>query len=147
MKPAKIIVASILILALVLPAAALLVPEEAQAQPAASAWPMFRQNSQHTGRSLYNGPEVPVLKWSYTTGGDVKSSPAIGADGTIYVGSCDDNLHAINADGSLQWSYTTGYYVKSSPAIGADGTIYVGSWDDDLYAINADGSLKWSYDT
>jgi len=77
----------------------------------------------------------------------VFSSPAIGADGTIYVGSKDNNLYAINSDGSLKWSFTTGDMVRSSPTIGADGTIYVGSDDNNLYAINPDGSLKWSFTT
>ena len=32
----------------------------------------------------------PPLKWRYPTGGGVLSSPAIAADGTVYVGSCDN---------------------------------------------------------
>ena len=75
----------------------------------------------------------------------IVSSPAIGADGTIYVGSWDSNLYAINPNGTLKWSYATGYGIDSSPAIGADGTIYVGSVDHNLYAINPNGTLKWSY--
>jgi outer membrane protein assembly factor BamB len=79
----------------------------------------------------------------------VWSSPAIGADGTIYVGSgyMDRKLYAINPDGSQKWSFDTGGSVRSSPAIGADGTIYVGSDDNKLYAINPDGSQKWSFTT
>jgi eukaryotic-like serine/threonine-protein kinase len=65
----------------------------------------------------------------------VESSPAIGADGTVYVGSDDNKLYAINPDGSLKWTYITGDYVRSSPAIGANGTVYVGSYDGKLYAI------------
>jgi len=87
------------------------------------------------------------LKWSYETGFLVSSSPTIGFDGTIYVGSWDDKLYALNPDGTLKWSYITGGYVNSSPAIGLDGTIYVGSNDDKLYALNPDGTLKWSYET
>lgn len=34
------------------------------------------------------------LKWPYQTGGDIGSSPAIGADGTVYEGSYDDSLYA-----------------------------------------------------
>ncbi|MCL0082390.1 PQQ-binding-like beta-propeller repeat protein [Dehalococcoidia bacterium] len=38
------------------------------------------------------------MKWSFWTGGDVDSSPAIAADGTIYVGSGDGKLYAFRED-------------------------------------------------
>ena len=39
-----------------------------------------------------------VLKlWEFKTGGRVLSSPCIGSDGTIYVGSYDGNIYAIGA--------------------------------------------------
>ena len=110
-------------------------------------WPMFRHDPQHTGRSPYSGPEMPNLKWNYTTGGGINSSPAIGSDGTIYVGSTDHNLYAINPDDSLKWSYTMDLIQCSSPAVDSDGTIYVGSFDGKLHAINPDGTEKWSYNT
>ena len=69
----------------------------------------------------------------------VTSSPAIGSDGTIYVGSYDNNLYAINPDGSKKWTFKT-VTVCILPAIGSDGTIYVGSRDDYLYAIKPNGS-------
>jgi len=148
MNTSRFLIALGVILCLVLsPVIGLMPANTVQAQPAASAWPMFGQNPQRTGRSPYSGPEVPKLKWSFTTGSRIYSSPAIGADGTIYVGSIDNNLYAINPDGSQKWSFTTGYCVYSSPAIGADGTIYVGSWDEKFYAINPDGSQKWSFTT
>jgi outer membrane protein assembly factor BamB len=112
-------------------------------------WWMFHHNAFHTGLSPFTAPSVPLQKWSFTTGGDVFSSPAIAADGTIYIGSNDWDLYAINpADGSEKWTFTAGAGIFSSPAIGVDGTIYVGSNDDSLYAINpSDGSEKWSYTT
>ena len=87
------------------------------------------------------------LKWSYTTGGDVTSSPAV-ANGVVYVGSCDDNVYALNAStGAKLWSYTTGGDVYSSPAV-ANGVVYVGSYDDNVYALNAStGAKLWSYAT
>ena len=94
-----------------------------------------------------------TLKWSYLAGDGIHSSPAIGSDGTIYVGSDDYFIYALNPDGTLKWSYETGAEVKSSPAIGSDGTIYVGGDDIDistigyLYAINPDRTLKWMYET
>ena len=69
----------------------------------------------------------------------VTSSPAIGSDGTVYVGSWDNKLYAINGKtGAKLWEFVTGGWVSSSPAIGSDGTVYVGSNDKKLYAIKTD---------
>ncbi|MDB4808091.1 PQQ-binding-like beta-propeller repeat protein [Verrucomicrobia bacterium] len=95
-------------------------------------------------RKVFDGIEK---KWVFETGDNVDSSPAIGSDGTIYVGSEDNNLYAINPDGSKKWNFKTGGGVDSSPTIGSDGTIYVGSEDNNLYAINPDGSKKWAFKT
>ena len=67
------------------------------------------------------------------------SSPAIGSDGTVYVGSMDKKLYAINGKSGVKlWEFETEGYVGSSPAIGSDGTVYVGSNDKKLYAIKTD---------
>ena len=49
-----------------------------------------------------HGETTPgTLKWSYTTGCDIYSSPAIASDGTIYVGSLwDGKLYAIASSSS-----------------------------------------------
>ena len=98
----------------------------------------------------YMGVANPTAHWStpYSTGGTIFSSPAIATDGTIYIGSNDSKLHAINSDGSSKWTFTTGDWVDSTPAIGADGTVYFGSWDNQLYAVNpSNGSKLWDFNT
>jgi outer membrane protein assembly factor BamB len=87
------------------------------------------------------------MKWEFVTGDIVLSSPAIAGDGTIYVGSGDNKLYAINPDGTEKWEFLTGGYIRSSPAIGTDGTIYVGSLDNIFYAINSNGTKKWEFST
>ena len=77
----------------------------------------------------------------------LESAPAIGSDGTIYIGSVDKNLYAINLDGSKKWAFKTGGWLYATPAIGSDGTIYLGSDDKNLYALNPDGSKKWAFKT
>jgi outer membrane protein assembly factor BamB len=116
-------------------------------ETAIGVWTTFHHDPQHTGRSPFKGPAHGVLKWSYTTGDMINcSSPVIGSDGTVYVGSSDKNLYAISSAGTLEWSYITGADIRSSPAIGPDGTVYVGSMDYKLYAFNPDtGDNKWSY--
>jgi len=86
-------------------------------------------------------------KWGYKTSGEVKGDPAIGPDGTVYVGALDGKIYALRPDGTTKWTYDTGARVWSSPAVGSDGTIYVGSNDHYLYALNSDGTLKWRYQT
>ncbi len=77
--------------------------------------------------------------WDFETGDEVYSSPAIGSDGTVYVGSADKKLHAINSkSGAKLWEFEMGDMVWSSPAVGPDGTIYVGSYDKKIYAIKTD---------
>jgi outer membrane protein assembly factor BamB len=111
-------------------------------------WPKFHADSRNTAQSAYLGPQFANLKWTFATGGMVESSPAIGVDGTIYVGSDDYSIYALNPDGSLKWMRVTGGPVKSSPCIGEDGTVYIGSDDGNLYALNpADGSVKWTFPT
>ena len=97
--------------------------------------------------ALYAIKPDSTLKWSYPTGGKVRSSPAVASDGTIYVG-CDDNyLYAINPDSTLKWKYQTGGALTSSPAMDSKNVIYIGSADGKLYAIRTDSTLKWSYAT
>jgi PKD repeat protein len=113
-----------------------------------TAWPKFQRDLLNTGRSPYNGPQTNNKIWSYTTDKYVYNSPVIGIDGTIYVGSTDKNLYALNRDGTLKWKYSTGSdIVQGAPTIGSDGTIYSTSYDGKLYALNPDGTLKWSYTT
>ena len=84
--------------------------------------------------------------WEFETGDNVSSSPAIGPDGTVYVGSWDNKLYAINGKSGVKlWEFKTGGVV-SSPAIGSDGTVYVGSVDKKLYAINGKTGVKlWAF--
>ena len=55
-------------------------------------WPRFHQNNNNTGLSPHDTSHVDgTVKWTYTTAGSVQSSPSIGSDGRIYVGSIDTN--------------------------------------------------------
>jgi len=87
-----------------------------------------------------------VAKWRFKTGGEIDSSPAIGPDGHVYVGSDNGYIYALDPEnGTEMWRFKTGGEVQSSPAVGPLGTIYVGSSDNRLYALKPNGSLKWSF--
>ena len=75
------------------------------------------------------------------------SSPTIAED-TVYVGSGDGNVYALDpASGALRWKFHTGDVVHASPAI-ANGLVYIGSWDSFFYAIDAkSGKERWRFKT
>ncbi len=76
--------------------------------------------------------------WSVPLSCQTTSSPALSAEGTLYVGCQDRRVYAINS-GSVQWSYLTGGEVWSSPTVGPGRMVYVGSNDGYLYALRDEG--------
>ena len=80
------------------------------------------------------------LRWTFDAGKTWLSSPAVAADGTIYVSS-ETGLTALSPDGSVKWRFPA-YNVISSPAVNDDGTIYfIGRLG--LYAVNPNGTALW----
>ena len=95
-----------------------------------------------------------IRLWSTLLESPTAPSPAIGSDGTVYVGA-GDKLYALNGiSGEKLWEFETGGDVASSPAIGPDGMVYVGSrysrivGNNNLYALNGkSGEKLWEFDT
>ncbi len=112
-----------------------------------SSWPIHRNDRKRTGQSSFatNGTE-DLVKWKFSTGDEISASPVVG-NGTIYVGSLNGNLYAVDKKGHMKWKFKTGNIIISSLAIDDEGTIYFGSGDGKLYALHQNGSLEWSYDT
>jgi outer membrane protein assembly factor BamB len=75
------------------------------------------------------------------------SSPTI-VGGTLYIGSGDQHVYALDArTGTERWRFATGDVVHATPAV-ADGVVYIGSWDRNLYALDAaTGAERWRYTT
>ena len=98
-------------------------------------------------------PEPPktagTVLWEFEMVSGGYSSPAIGLDGTVYVGSHGNKLYALSGKTGVKlWEFEMGDRVYSSPAIRADGTVYVGSHDKKLYAINGKSGAKlWDFET
>jgi outer membrane protein assembly factor BamB len=89
------------------------------------------------------------MRWGIPLKSPMYSTPAVAADGTIYVGSytVTGDVYAINPDGSVKWRFQGVHYISSSPAIGSDGTVYIGCNGGYVYALNPDGILKWKFQT
>ena len=76
-------------------------------------WPCMRADVHNSGRSPFlhepnaDAASIPLRRWS--TGNGIFSTPIIGADETIYVGSADKSFYAFDpVSGAQRWSYPTG---------------------------------------
>lgn len=88
------------------------------------------------------------LKWKFAPGvTHCAAPPAVGLDGTVYLGCHDDTFYAIGADGAKRWDFRAGDDVDSAPALAPDGTVYFGSDDRKLYALGPGGVVKWALTT
>jgi len=115
---------------------------------------------------LYSITPNGTIRWQINLWGGIGwSSPAISADGIIYVGTHigDDGggkIYAINPNGTERWEQLLVWHghIDSSPAIAADGTVYIGSANGDglcyLYAfgrgplnVEANGPYTGYYNT
>lgn len=114
---------------------------------AGSPWPQFMHDARHTGRSENIIPDKINILWNSDFAAQEITGLSISVDGgTIYAGSKDHNVYAINAaDGSVTWQYLADHEIVGTPAVDQDGNIYAGSKDDHLYCLNPDGTLKWKF--
>ncbi len=78
--------------------------------------------------------------------GNLSSTPAIGPDGTIYVGS-RYYLCAVWPDSSWRWYMNAPECYTVSPALTADGLILIPGREvrNKLYCYNANGELQWEF--
>lgn len=108
----------------------------------------FRGNAAHTG--VYADKAItaqPTLAWQFETHGPIAGSPTI-AGGTLYVGSYDHDLYALDAaTGKERWKFESEGRIVSTPSV-QDGTVYFGSMDSKFYAVDAaSGKEKWHFAT
>ncbi|MDP5272712.1 outer membrane protein assembly factor BamB family protein [Chengkuizengella axinellae] len=83
--------------------------------------------------------------WNFNVYGLVQSSPVV-VDGTVYIGTRDPRIYAINANtGEYKWSFTFGGSWNLSTATVVEDTVYIGSSDSHrVYILDAEtGDEKW----
>jgi outer membrane protein assembly factor BamB len=94
----------------------------------------------------FNGVTGAVRWATFVQTAGVDSTPALGADGLLYVGAGHSVVALYAATGVQKWRFTTAGDVESAPALAPDGTLYFGADDAKVYALNSStGSLKWVF--
>ena len=108
---------------------------------------MFHHDHAHSGLSGFSTANNPgQLKCKYLTnnpGGAIDGSPVIDAYGTVWVGSMDGTLYAVNPDCSVLCSFQTSGPIESAPAIRdnngvAPEVVYVYNDNGDFYSVVGD---------
>jgi outer membrane protein assembly factor BamB len=94
-------------------------------------------------RAIAEGGEVV---WTFEARDEIGSPTVV--DGTVFVGSRDNNVYALDASsGDQKWAFETGGWAWSAPMV-VDGIVFVGSGDNNVYALDASsGDQKWAFET
>jgi sugar lactone lactonase YvrE len=104
------------------------------------------------GQTLYTGTSKEQLDayatddghklWGAALGG-TPGAPALGPDGTIYIGSSDGALHAIAPNGTPRWRYATAGFPQAAPVVAANA-IYGATDKGTVFALDTSGAQRWS---
>jgi outer membrane protein assembly factor BamB len=95
-------------------------------------------------------PDDGSVIWKTELYSGYDGCPAIGGDGTIYMGG-HERIYALNPDGSIKWETFIGsdkYVHKSSIALSLEDNLYVGLCHADynqgeIISLNKNGNILW----
>jgi outer membrane protein assembly factor BamB len=125
------------------PVAAIELGGQLWAQPVSDGERIFVSSIDHTVSAV----DIKTLKvlWQENIEASVPGSPAIGADGMLYVGSLASVLEQFDpAGGDHKSVMDAKNWIWSSPTASGD-SLYFGDIDGNFYSYNtAEGSLNWS---
>jgi hypothetical protein len=87
------------------------------------------------------------VAWRFHAGGTLPGPPAIGPDGTAYLGTSDGSFIAIGTDGVLRWSVTLEGTIGWSPVVDDSGRVYVATTAQKVHAFFPSGVRGWALRT
>ncbi|MCP4713756.1 MAG: PQQ-like beta-propeller repeat protein, partial [Deltaproteobacteria bacterium] len=118
----------------------------AESQLDDNVWPMLHRDMFHTGSSPFGGPAVDkmiIRKIVDVQAGN--ASPIIGSDGTVYIGSQDGCVYAVDpAEHESICLFEAESPVEATPIIASDGSLYFAALSGSVYGLKPDGTQKWA---
>src|SRR5262245_1671768 len=98
-----------------------------------TSWPLFRGNPEQTGVASASLPDTFKIAWHFKAKEGIEGTAVIAGE-TVFIGSFDSHLHAIDLrSGKEKWKYKAGP-IKATPGY-RDGTVYVGDEDGFFHAV------------
>jgi outer membrane protein assembly factor BamB len=107
-------------------------------------WPIFRGNPLQTGVAASSLPDKLVVRWKFKAKDAIEGTAAV-VNGSVFVGSMDGNLYALDlASGKEKWKYKAGP-IKGGPSVHGD-QVFVGDADGLFHCVDAgSGKKRWTF--
>jgi hypothetical protein len=94
---------------------------------------------------LYSFNSQGLQTWNVGAGDHQEfGSPAVDANGDVFVTGADGTLNAYGSQGQVLWTYQTKEYGLSDPTV-FGSTVYMNSASGLLYAVSTSGTFKWKF--
>ena len=116
--------------------------------PRPEDWHTFMHDLGFSGISPDQSLTPPLeLLWKFKTGGPLHASPVI-ANGTLYIGSADGKLYALDAkQWGIKWVFDAGDAIRYSATV-LGNQVYFSARNNKVYALNANtGEKLWEFKT
>ena len=116
--------------------------------PRPEDWYTFMHDLGFSGISSDQSLTPPLkLLWKFKTGGPLHASPVI-ANGTLYIGSTDGKLYALDAkQWGIKWVFDAGDAIRYSATV-LGNQVYFSARNDKVYALDANtGEKLWEFKT
>jgi outer membrane protein assembly factor BamB len=112
----------------------------------------------HNGLLYLVGPSGQILaqkadsgqtEWQRSLPTAFSASPALGSDGSLYLGGANGTFYALNPDGIIRWSFTPdepNSFRLGGVALDENGILYTGGTAEAVYALNSQtGQEVWRF--
>jgi outer membrane protein assembly factor BamB len=113
----------------------------------------------HNGLLYFVGPSGQILaqkadsgqiEWQRSLPTPLSASPALGSDGSLYLGGVNGTFYALNPDGSTRWSFTpdepNSFRLGGVALDEGKGVLYTGGTAEAIYALNIQtGQEVWRF--
>jgi len=113
-----------------------------------AAWPMFKQNPQHTGLNINAVNDNPGrIKWKIDfESHSSQNGPIIGMNNIYFGPDSGYSLYSINNSSSIIWKYEFSNYHHpyQQPCIDGSNNIYFTTNGRTLLSLNTIGAFRWS---